>query len=70
MIKFTKNPKFGTDYEASGDFRKEVTFIRISHWGGKWRVNIFRNDNVKGELYVTTKTLKDAKETCEHHFGV
>lgn len=68
-----KNPLGSSyQYEAYGEFRKNTTFIRISKQPFKsiWSLIVFYDESPKGSVYCECKTLKDAKETAQWHFGL
>jgi hypothetical protein len=71
-IKFKKIQSNPTVLEAVGDFRKDVTRIRIAGDTQlkNWRVVIWKDGELKGETYATVKAQIDAKEVADFHFGV
>lgn len=69
VFKKRKNAVGGFDYEARGDFRKNVTFIRITKSKNSWVMYTFNDNSVRGEVYGTYPTSKDAIFYAELDFA-
>lgn len=69
VFKKRKNSVGGFNYEARGDFRKHVNFIRITKTAKVWSMLVFTDESYEGELYGTYPTSKDAIFYAELDFA-